>query len=198
MKGMSLLKGFVALVVFLLGSQTATAEGKNIFLHLKTGITQDDNQMCAAFNIALAGLEAGHHVEMFFDAAAVFDLQNASGEAEGTDSKPTSKPTSKPVDGTDTTDERPYNLRYKMPDDLKQILADQFSIPKADLPADYFGYLKMLQDRGAHITFNGVMAHLVSLSESVKGTEKMTDIATPLDLREIVQHRQKADTYFVY
>ena len=47
------------------------------------------------------------------------------------------------------------------------------------------------------MTYNGAMAHLVSLSDSVKGNERLADIATPLGLREIVEHRARADVYFV-
>ena len=174
------------------------AAGHQVFLHLKTGITQDDNQMCVAFNIAQAALAAGDQVEMFFDAAAVFDLQNGQAEddsnAEEATSKPATKPTSQPVAG----EEIPYNLRYELPDKLKQILSQQFGVAVEALPKDYYGYLKMLQDNGATLTFNGAMAHLVSLSDSVKGKERLADIATPLDLQEIVEHRARADVYFVY
>ena len=56
----------------------------------------------------------------------------------------------------------------------------------------------MLKNKGVEVTFNGAMAHLVSLSDSVKGKEKVVDIAMPLNLREVVQHRKEADIYFVY
>jgi hypothetical protein len=187
---------FVALwaLILLAGPEPTEAAGRKVFLHLKTGITQDDNQMCVAFNVALAALEAGDQVEMFFDAAAVFDLQNAeTGGATGT-TQPASKPTSQPAGEGET----PYNLRYELPEKLKKILAEQFGIPVGKLPADYYGYLKMLQDKGATLTFNGTMAHLVSLSDSVKGREKVAPIATPLSLKELVEHRGQADVYFVY
>ncbi len=71
-------------------------------------------------------------------------------------------------------------------------------IPAEELPDTYFAYLQMLKDKGAVVTFNGALAHLVSLSDSVTGTESVTDIATPLNLNEILDHRAKADVYFVY
>jgi predicted peroxiredoxin len=178
------------MLALLLWPLSSDAAGKKVFLHLKTGITQDDNQMCVAFNIALAAVQAGDQVEMFFDAAAVFDLQNASAEGASSTSQPASQPT--------TSDKRAYNLRYELPDKLKAILSAQFGIPKAQLPQDYYEYLQMLKDKGVEVTFNGAMAHLVSLSDSVKGKEKLADIATPLDLREVVQHREQAAVYFVY
>lgn len=181
-------------VVALLWATNAAADGRRVLVHLKTGITQDDNQMCVAFNIAQAALAAGDQVEMFFDAAAVFDLQNAENVGSDAGSQPASAPTLQPVaaDGT------PYNLKYELPDRLKEILAGQFGLSVEELPYDYFGYLKMLKDSGATVTFNGALAHLVSLSKSVKGTESLTDIATPLDLKEIVEHRAQAVVYFVY
>ena len=181
-------------VVALLWATNAAADGRRVLVHLKTEITQDDNQMCVAFNIAQAALAAGDQVEMFFDAAAVFDLQNAENVGSDAGSQPASAPTLQPVaaDGT------PYNLKYELPDRLKEILAGQFGLSVEELPYDYFGYLKMLKDSGATVTFNGALAHLVSLSKSVKGTESLTDIATPLDLKEIVEHRAQAVVYFVY
>ena len=180
----------VALAVFLAQwPEAAATEGRNVFIHLKTGITQDDNQMCVAFNIAQAAVEAGDDLEMFFDAAAVFDLQNMPTQGGAT---------SQPATNSGTPDTRPYNLRYELPDKLKEILSEQFDIPIDELPADYFGYLTMLRDGGATITYNGAMAHLVSLANSVKGGESITDIAEPLGLGEIVEHRALADAYFVY
>ena len=167
----------------------AAAEGRSVFIHLKTGITQDDNQMCVAFNIAQAAVEAGDDVEMFFDASALFDLQNMPTQGDAT-TQPATKP--------DTVDMRPYNLRYELPDKLKKILSEQFGTPVDELPADYSGYLQMLKEKGATITYNGALAHLVSLANSVKGGESITDIADPLGLAEIVEHRAQADVYFVY
>ena len=68
------------------------AEGRRVLLHLKTGMTQDDNQMFVAFNVAQAAVEAGDQVEMFFDAAAVFDLQDAPSRGGEATSQPTSQP----------------------------------------------------------------------------------------------------------
>ena len=178
------------ILVLFIWPLASDAAGKKVFVHLKTGITQDDNQMCVAFNIAQAAVEAGDEVEMFFDAAAVFDLQNASAESGSPASQPTSQPT--------TADTRPYNLRYELPDKLKKILSKQFSLPVEKLPKDYYGYLKMLKEKGVKVTFNGAMAHLVNLSDSIKGKERLADIATPLNLYEIVEHREQADVYFVY
>ena len=177
-------------IVAVTGPTRSEAEVRKVLVHLKTGITQDDNQMCVAFNIAQAAVEAGDQVEMFFDAAAVFDLQDAAsrgGEAA------TSQPTSQP-----TESEGPYNLKYELPDKLKRILSQQFSIPIEELPLTYFAYLEMLKGKGAVVTFNGALAHLVSLSDSVTGRESVTDIATPLNLNEILDRRAKADVYFVY
>lgn len=168
----------------------ASAEGRRVLIHLKTGITQDDNQMCVAFNVAQAAVEAGDDVEMLFDAAAIFDLQNAPTQGETTATQPASQATD--------TDDRPYNLRYELPDKLKRILSQQFGTAVDDLPSDYYGYLRMLHDRGAAVTFNGAMAHLVNLSDSVTGKESLIDIAVPLGLREMLDHRAAAEVYLVY
>lgn len=56
----------------------------------------------------------------------------------------------------------------------------------------------MLKGKGVEVTFNGAMAHLVSLSDSVTGTEAVTDLATPLELKQVLEHRARAEVYLVY
>ena len=83
--------------------------------------------MCVAFNVAQAAIEVGDSVEMFFDATAVFDLQNMATQGDAT-SQPATKSTE--------VDARPYNLRYELPDKLKEILSEQFSLTIDALPTD--------------------------------------------------------------
>lgn len=104
-----------------------------------------------------------------------------------------SQPASQPAD----SDDRPYNLRYELPDKLKRILSSQIGTDVADLPSDYYGYLRMLHDRGVAVTFDGAMAHLVGLSSSVT-EESLVDIATRLGLVEVLDHRAAAEVYLVY
>lgn len=147
--------------------------GKRILIHLKTGFQQDDNQPCVAFNVAFAALKQGAKVEMLFDAGAVVDLKIWQG--------------------------KPTSLAYELPDKLKDILVQQYKTPaKKDLPKTYQEFLYWLHLRGVEITFNGSLAQLTSLSNSVHDVGELEPIAKPLSLDEMLQHRARADVYLVY
>lgn len=49
-------------------------QGKKIVFHVKTGLEQDDSQICVGFNIIFAAIEAGADVSILFDAGAILDL----------------------------------------------------------------------------------------------------------------------------
>ncbi|MCI0332892.1 MAG: hypothetical protein L0228_06680 [Planctomycetes bacterium] len=51
-------------------------KGKRLVFHIKTGLNQDDSQICVGFNIIFAAIEAGAHVSILFDAGAVLDLHD--------------------------------------------------------------------------------------------------------------------------
>lgn len=48
--------------------------GKSFVFHMKTGLDQDDSQICVGFNIIFAAIEAGADVSILFDAGAILDL----------------------------------------------------------------------------------------------------------------------------
>jgi predicted peroxiredoxin len=147
--------------------------GKRVLVHLKTGFKQDDNQPCVAFDVALAALKQGAKVEMFFDAAAVVDLKVWQG--------------------------KPTSLAYEVPDKLKDILVAEYKTPvKKDFPKTYQELLRWLHKQGVEVTFNGTMAQLTSLSSGIHDVGQLEPIAKPLSLAEMLQHRARADIYFVY
>lgn len=49
-------------------------KGKRIVFHMKTGLDQDDSQICVGFNMIFAAIEAGADVSILFDAGAILDL----------------------------------------------------------------------------------------------------------------------------
>ncbi len=51
---------------------------------MKTGLDQDDSQICVGFNIILASLEAGADVTVVFDAGALLDLTGKTRNLEST------------------------------------------------------------------------------------------------------------------
>ncbi len=147
--------------------------GKRVFVHLKTGFNQDDNQPCVAFNVAFAALKQGAKVEMFFDAAAVVDLKIWQG--------------------------KPTSLAYEIPEKLKDILEAEYKIPaKKDFPKTYQDLLRWLRKQGVEVTFNGALAQLTSLSNGVHDVGQLEPIAKPLSLSEMLDHRARADIYLVY
>jgi hypothetical protein len=147
--------------------------GKRVLIHLKTGFKQDDNQPCVAFDMALTALKQGAKVEMLFDAAAVLDLKIWQG--------------------------KPTSLAYEVPDKLKDILLAEYKAPtKKDFPKTYQEFLRWLHKQGMEVTFNGTMAQLTSLSSGVHDVGQLEPIAKPLSLAEMLQHRARADIYFVY
>ncbi len=147
--------------------------GKRVFVHLKTGFKQDDNQPCVAFDLALTALKQGAKVEMFFDAAAVADLKIWQGN--------------------------PTSLAYELPDKLKDILVAEYKTPtKKDFPKTYQEFLRWLHKQGVEVTFNGTMAQLISLSSGVRDVGQLDPVAKPLSLDEVLQHRARADIYLVY
>ncbi len=147
--------------------------GKRVLIHLKTGFKQDDNQPCVAFDTAFAALKQGAKVELFFDAAAVVDLKMWQG--------------------------KPTGLAYEVPEKLKDILVAEYKTPsKRDFPKTYEELLRWLHKQGVQVTFNGTMAQLTSLSNSIHDVGQLEPIAKPLSLTEMLQHRARADIYLVY
>ena len=112
-------------------------------------------------------------VEIFFDAAAVVDLKIWQG--------------------------KPTSLGYEVPDKLKNILASEYKAPsEKDFPKTYQEFLHWLHEQGVEVTFNGTMAQLTSLSNGVHDVGQLEVIAKPLSLAEMLEHRARADIYFVY
>ena len=56
--------------------------GHRVLFHMKTGLAQDDSQICVGFNIILAALEAGADVAVLFDAGALLDITGESSNLE--------------------------------------------------------------------------------------------------------------------
>ena len=163
----------LAAQVGMLSASPGPLAGKRVLVHLKTGFKQDDNQPCVAFDVALAAVKQGAKVEMFFDAGAVVDLKIWQG--------------------------KPTSLAYELPDKLRDILVAEYKTPsKKDFPRTYQEFLRWLHQQGVEVTFNGTMAYLTSLSNSIHDVGQLEPIAKPLSLAEMLQHRARADVYLVY
>lgn len=53
--------------------------GRRLMFHVKTGLEQDDSQICVGFNIIYAALRSGAEVSVLFDAGALLDLTGEEG-----------------------------------------------------------------------------------------------------------------------
>lgn len=103
--------------------------GRQVLFHFKTGLAQDDSQICVGFNIVYAALEAGANVTVLFDAGALLDL----------------------------TDKRHNLASTGVPVRLRKIIAAQMHQPLGEMPANYKAYLDLLHARGARIYANTAM-----------------------------------------
>ncbi len=152
----------------------APKNGKKLLIHYETSFEHDDSPGCVAFNVAFGGLAEGYDVEMFYDAAGVYDLKVES-------------------------DGRPHSYGYEVPSKLKKIMSELYPIKPENMPKAYRDYLYWLNEMGVKITYNGFMANLVDLQDSpLKRSPSIEKITTPLSLKEFLNRRQQADSYLVY
>lgn len=151
----------------------ARDSGKRVLIHYTTSFEHDDNPGCVAFNVAFEALAQGHQVEFFFDAGGVQDLKLWEG--------------------------RPVAFQYALPDRLKELLSDPYSIAIEDLPETYQDYLYWLHEMGAEITYNGFMAALVSLTPSPREkSDQLIPIAQPRSLGDLMDAIESSDFYVKY
>jgi hypothetical protein len=153
--------------------QTAEPSGQRVLIHYVTNFDHDDNPGCVAFNAAFAALARGDEVEMLYDAGGVNDLKLWHGA--------------------------PAVYHCEIPQRLKDILATQYSLRPEDMPDTYQGYLRWLHVMGVRITYNGFMANLVDLQDTVsQRSDQIEPIAEPLTLQQMLEHRTAANTYLTH
>ena len=158
-------------------SSPLPAQGKkktNVLIHMRANIKKDDGPPCVGFNMALAALEAGYQVEMLFDVEASYNIKIFAGDGK-----------------TDFE-------RYEVPDDLKQLVAQQY----ADFPIGriktYQDFLTVYHEMGMKITMNGTWNALTQIEKTITGKENIIAIAEPLTLQEMMAHIAAADVYLAY
>jgi hypothetical protein len=152
---------------------TAGGESKTVFIHLTANFKEDDGPVCVAFNAAWAAIEKGYNVEMFFDQGAAYALKQW--EPGKTDLS-----------------------IYDLPDDLKVLLVESFGVQRDQLPKNYQGFLSFLNDKGLHVTSNGLWNALTKVEKTVKGTQNILPYVQPLTIQEVIDHRAAADIYLKF
>lgn len=172
------MKHFVLIFIVLIaivGSAIAQnmPEKDRLFVHLKTGLKHDDAQICVAYNVIWAALHSNMAVDVLVDADAINTFK--IGTFSSKDS----------IQG------------YKIPDNLRQAMSRQFSVPIDQVPLTYGDYLAKLSKMGAKFYINkGFLIVSKIAPEPDKDLGKISDYAArifkPVTLMEMIELRKKA------
>ena len=140
----------LSVFLFAPGISSAGEAAKETFLvHLKTSLKKDDAQICVAYNIMWAALKEGYHVKVLVDADAVNTFKIG-------------------WRGKDDIE------KYKIPENLRQALSEQFDVPIDSVPKTYGEFLHMLKDKGAEFYVN---AGFLIVSKIGKPGELLKDVS---------------------
>ncbi len=144
--------------------------GKRVLFHIKTGLAQDDSQICVGFNIVLAAIEAGADVTVLFDAGALLDIAG----------------------------ERSKLAATGVPERLRKVIAAQMNQPLDEMPSDYGEYLEYLNRRGADIHANTAMLVVTGDSAKVRTELPSFPFVEPAPYAQVVRLIAEADRVIVY
>lgn len=145
-------------------------KGKKIVFHIKTGLDQDDSQICVGFNVIFAALEAGSDVTVLFDAGALLDLTAKKHNLESTG----------------------------VPLRLKKLIAAQMNQPLEQMPNTYKEYLDLLQRRGASVYANTAMLIVTGDKEKVQEKLPGYEYVEPVTYAGVARLLSEADSVIVY
>jgi len=145
-------------------------KGKNVLFHMKTGLDQDDSQICVGFNIVLASLEADADVTVVFDAGALLDLTGKRHNLESTG----------------------------VPLRLKKVIAAQMNLPLEQMPNNYKEYLELLHRRGAAVFANTAMLIVTGDARQVQAKIAGYDFVEPVTYTRVAELLMQADHVIVY
>lgn len=144
--------------------------GRHLLFHMKTGLAQDDSQICVGFNIILAALESGAQVKVLFDAGALLDLKG----------------------------EDPRLARTGVPERLRKAIAAQMHRPVEEMPLDYGAYLEHLDARGAEVFANTAMLVVTGDASRVQTRIPAYPFIEPAPYARVAQLIVEADRVIVY
>lgn len=145
-------------------------KGKTIVFHMKTGLDQDDSQICVGFNVILASLEAGAKVTVVLDAGALLDLTGTGHNLESTG----------------------------VPLRLKKLIAAQMNLPLKQMPNNYKEYLELLNQRGASVFANTAMLIVTGDAEQAQAKVAGYDFIEPVTYARLAELLMQADLVIVY
>lgn len=172
-------KTVIALFTTLLLASASTGlyavESKTMLFHLKTSLKHDDAQICVAYNEIWAALAEGLKVKVLVDADAINTFKIGwRGEDD--------------IEG------------YKIPENLRQVLAEQFTNNNLDdTPKSYGDFLNMLHDKGAEFYVNSSFLVVAKIEEQLGTVNNLSaKFFKPIGLKEMLRLRTGADYYMVY
>ncbi len=177
MKGKLLL--LAGLLLFPLLSFAQPAQEERIFVHLKTGIKQDDAQICVAYNIIWAALKSGLKVDVMVDADAINTYK------------------------TGTFSSKDSIQDYDIPENLRLAMASQFAVPLKEVPTTYGEYLRLLSKKGAVFYINKGFLIVSKIAPNPdhdlgKISNYAAKIFKPVSLLEMIQIRKKASWDYTF
>ncbi len=161
-------------VVLALCAPARAQAAHGVLIHVKTALSVDDAQICAAPNVALASLKAGHKVTMLFDASAVTSITKGYGWRRRFSS-------------TSAMD------RAKLPERERRSLSEQLGVPLEQVPRDYGEYLDFLKGKGVEIYGNKTMMLLYNIDPA-----KAASAVVPVGLEKMVELFNAAERTVVY
>ncbi len=166
---------FTAALLTLASSGLYAAEGKTMLFHLKTSLKHDDAQICVAYNEIWAALAEGLKVKVLVDADAINTFKIG-------------------WRGKDDIED------YKIPENLRQALAEQFTGNKLDdTPKTYGDFLNLLRDKGAEFYVNSSFLVVAKIDDQLGTVENLSaKFFKPIGLKEMFRLRTGADYYMVY
>lgn len=151
------------------------ARNQEVFLvHLKTSLKKDDAQICVAYNVIWAALKKGYEVKVLVDADAINTFKIG-------------------WLGKDDIEE------YKIPDNLRQELSNQFKVPVDSVPKTYGDYLTLLKKEGAEFYINQAFLIVSKIGTPGNLLGKISaKFFKPISLEEMVEIRSQAKLFMVY
>lgn len=166
---------FVICLALALPALAAGGDSKEIFLfHLKTSLSRDDAQICVAYNVIWAALAKGYDARVLVDADAVNTFKTGW---RGKDD----------IEG------------FKLPDNLRVELSEQFNVLKKEVPGTYGEFLQMLKAKGAKFYINRGMLIVSGIGTPEDPLEKISaKFFIPVTLDDMVKLRAEAGHYMVY
>lgn len=164
----------VVVALYALSASAQAQTSHRVLIHVKTALSLDDAQICAAPNVALASLKAGHKVTMLFDASAVTSITKGFGWR-------------RKFSSTSAMD------RAKLPERERKSLSEQLGVPLVQVPHDYGEYLGFLKGKGVEIYGNKTMMLLYNIDPA-----KAASAVVPVGLDKMVELFNAADRTIVY